>query len=219
MKEIDFIPEWYRADRKRKQRYVRQCVRVSIVLALMMLWSFIAGRHVERLHAEVTGIQTAFERGRVRIEQAQELEQQIAAMREKARMLTAIAPRTPVSSLMGEVSCLVGNNLILSRLSFQNEPLREDCPQGTSPSAAVVQAAASGKQRPAAIPSVPSRMKVVLTGIAAAPADAASLILALEQTDYFEQVAPVFTRAKKVKDADVTEFEIRCYVADYRIEK
>jgi hypothetical protein len=220
MKEIDFIPEWYKADRKRKQRYVRQYTWIGIVLAVMMVWSFIAGRHVERLHAEVDDIQIAFERGKTRVEQAQELQRQIADMKEKMQMLSVIAPRTPVSSLIGEVSYLAGSNIILSRLSFQNEPFQEDRPQGTLPSTAVVQVAASGKPgQAAAIPNTPSRTRVVLNGIAATPADAAALISVLEQTDYFEQVAPVFTRAKKVKDTEVTEFEIRCYVADYQVLK
>ena len=68
-------------------------------------------------------------------------------------------------------------------------------------------------------PKTPLRTKVSLTGIAARPADAALLIARLEQTDYFEQVTLVFSKPQKFKDNDVTEFEIRCFVADYRIRK
>ena len=58
---------------------------------------------------------------------------------------------------------------------------------------------------------------MVLTGIAAQPADAAALIARLEGTPYFEQVVLVFSKPKTVQQQDMTEFEIQCTVADYRI--
>ena len=66
------------------------------------------------------------------------------------------------------------------------------------------------------VPASPSHCKVVLTGIAARPADAALLIARLEKTEYFDHVLLVYSKPKKVKDKDVTEFEIRCFVADYQ---
>lgn len=220
MKEIDFIPEWYKAGRSRKRRYVHQCTWMGVLFMVMVTWSFIMGRHVEYVRAEVDSIQGVLEQGQVRVEQSLELERQVADIKEKLQMLSSVAPRTPVSALIGEVSYLAGGNVILNRLLFENEPLPENRPQGTMPSTAVVQTAGSEKKdKASSMPNAVSRMKVVMTGIAAMPSDAAALISALEQTDYFEQVAPVFTRAKKVKDLNVTEFEIRCYVADYRIEK
>ncbi|MHC4291421.1 MAG: PilN domain-containing protein, partial [Planctomycetota bacterium] len=84
---------------------------------------------------------------------------------------------------------------------------------------AVVQIGDLKQQQNPVIPSAPSRLKVTLTGIAATPADAAALIARLEQAEYFQQVGLVFSRPKKITDMDVTEFEIRVFVADYHIQK
>lgn len=218
MKEIDFIPEWYKADRRRRQRYIHQCTLLSIVFACMVVWSFVIGRHVSRVQAEMNSIQAAFEQGKVRIEQAHELERQIAAMEEKTRLLGHIAPRTKISALMGEISYLAGGNILLGRLCFQNEPLQS--PKSVlQSSGAVVQTSTALSSQSSEHLQMPFRTKITMTGIAVSGADAAGLISALEKSDYFEQVAPIFTRAKKMGDAEMIEFEIRCYVADYKIQE
>jgi len=101
MKEIDFIPEWYKADRRRRQRYIQQRTLLGIIFAVMVVWSFVMGQHVKRVQAEMNSVQTAFELGKARVEQVHELEQQIAVMEQKTQLLGYIAPRTKISALMG----------------------------------------------------------------------------------------------------------------------
>jgi hypothetical protein len=218
MKEIDFIPEWYKADQVRKRRYARQYTIIAVVFAAMMAWSFVVGRHVNRVGAEVEGIQTAFDKGRDKVYQAHLLQSEIAAMKQKAAVLDTLTSRTKVTAVLGELAYLVRENIVLNRLSFTNEPI-EELKKQTPASGAVVQIGGSKEQQSAVVPKTPSRVKVTISGIAARPADAASLIAALEQADYFQQVALIFSRPKKFMDKDVTEFEICCYVADYRIQK
>jgi hypothetical protein len=220
MKEIDFIPKWYKADRERKRRYVRHYSLMAVLFTLMVGWGVVINGHVARVSAEVEEIQTAFEKGRIRGEQAVHLTNQIAEMRQKTTLLDKIAPRTKMTAILGEVSYLIGENVILSKLSLQNELIQNPNGAEIAASAAVVRVGGSQKNNQDEVaPSSPSHCKVVLTGIAARPADAASLISRLEQTDYFNRVFLVYSKPKKVKDKDVTEFEIRCFVADYQYLK
>jgi len=217
MKEIDFIPQWYKAGRERKQRYIRQYALMAVMLTLMLGWGFVINGHVSCVSAEVEEIQTAFEKGRIRAEQATLLKNKIAEMKEKTTLLDKIASRTTTTAILGELSYLVGENVILSKLSLQNELIQNSERKNTFASAAIVHVGGSQKNdQDDVIPLTPSHCKVVLTGIAARPADAALLIARLEQTDYFDRVFLVYSKPKKVKDKDVTEFEIRCFVADYQ---
>ena len=218
MKEIDFIPEWHKADRIRKRRYSRQYILTAIVFATMVVWSFVVGHHVERVSAEVEEIQTVITRGNERVERALTLQSEIAEMEQKTKLLEKIVSRTKVTAILGELSYLIQENIILSKLSFTNEPIEEFEKKNRTPGA-VVQMGMTTKQQDAVVPEFPSRQKVTLAGIAARPADAAALIARLEQAEYFQQVALVFSKPKKIKDKDVTEFEISCYVADYQIQK
>jgi hypothetical protein len=217
MNEIDFIPQWYKAGRERKQRYIRQYTLMATLFTLMLGWGFVINGHISHVSAEVEEIQTAFEKGRARSEQASDLKARIAEMEEKTTLLDKIQSRTPMTAILGEVSYLIGENVILSALSLQNELIRDPGKKGAFASAAVVRVGGSQKDdQDDVVPVSPSHYKMVLTGIAARPADAALLIARLEQTEYFDGVFLVYSKPKKVKDKDVTEFEIRCFVADYQ---
>ncbi|MHC5101558.1 MAG: PilN domain-containing protein [Planctomycetota bacterium] len=217
MNEIDFIPQWYKAGRERKQRYIRQYTLMATLFTLMLGWGFVINGHVSHVKAEVQEIQTAFEKGRARSEQATDLQTRIAEMKDKKGLLDKIESRTQMTAILGEISYLIGKNVILSTLSLQNELIGDPGKKNAFASGAVVQVGGSQQDdQDDVVPASPSHYKVVLTGIAARPADAALLIARLEETEYFDGVFLVYSKPKKVKDEDVTEFEIRCFVADYQ---
>jgi hypothetical protein len=218
MKEIDFIPEWYKADQIRKRRYARQYTIIAVTVAVMMVWSFIVGRHVNRVSAEVQDITAAVAVNRDKVVQTQLLQSEIAEMKQKADMLDTINPRTNITAILGELAYLIQDEIILNRLSLTNEPV-EELKTVAPVSGAVVQVGGAKERQNAVVSETPSRVKVTLSGIAARPADAAALITSLEQADYFQEVALMFSRPQKFRDKDVTEFEMCCYVADYRIQK
>ena len=90
MKDIDFIPQWYKAGRERKQRYTRQYALMAVMSTLMIAWGFVINGHVSHVSAEVQEIETAFEKGRVRSEQATDLQTRIAEMEETKGLLDKI---------------------------------------------------------------------------------------------------------------------------------
>jgi hypothetical protein len=219
MKEIDFIPEWYKANRNRKKSYHRQYVLLGTLMAMMMIWSFVIGQYVEQVRADVEDIQSVFERGKMTIEQGMVLEAEIAMLQQQARILDATAPRTDMSSVIAELTWLIRGSVVLSKLSMINEVIEPKQADRLTSTGVVRIGASSGGNGAAEMSLSPTRTRVTLTGVALTGADAAALISALEESAYFEQVTPVFTKAVKVKDCDVTEFEIRMYVADYTIQK
>ncbi|MCE5186320.1 MAG: hypothetical protein LLF76_09370 [Planctomycetaceae bacterium] len=215
MKEIDFIPDWYRADQNRKRRYHYQYALLAILLTVLTAWNFVLGHHVQRVRAEADATQAIIEAARQRIDESLTLQNNIDEVSHKTSELEAVVPRTRTSAILAELSYVAGENIIFRDLKLQLEPVNA----GSAPSAVNAQAivkVASAETAQAAQP-VPVRIQVVLGGVAARPADAAALIYRLEQSAYFEQVVPAFTRAGKLGERDVTEFEIRCYVADYRL--
>jgi hypothetical protein len=217
MKEIDFIPQWYKAGRERQQRYKRQYVLMAVMLTVMVSWGFLINGHVSHVSAEVQEIQTALEKSRLRSEQATVLQTRIAEMKEQKSILDKIESRTKITAILGELSYLIGDNVILSSVSLEDELIENSETADAVVSAAVVQVSGAQKQdQDQVVPVSLTRCKVVLAGIAAQPSDAALLISRLEKSDYFDGILLVYSKPKKLKDQDVTEFEIRCFVADYQ---
>lgn len=217
MKEIDFIPEWYKANQNRRRRYHRQYVLMVSLLVMMMVWSFVVGEYVEQVSADVEAIQSIYDKGSLKVHEGTILEGEIAQLKYQTALVEAVAPRTDVSPILAELSWLIRGHVVLSGLSLKHEIIRESGEQSAS-QAGIVRVGRSS-QKAETIPGMtPTRMCITLTGITEKGADAALLISQLEESEYFDHVWPVYTKAAKVKGRDVTEFEIRCYLADYQIE-
>ena len=219
MKEIDFIPEWYKANQNRRKRYHRQYILLACLLAIMMVWSFVVGEHVKRVRADVDDIQSVFEKGKAKVDQGMMLESEIALLQHQVQILEAVSPRTNISAIIAELSWLVQDNIVLSKLSLTNEALELAEKKDAMPGGIVRIGSSSRQGEASAVSLAPTQTKLVLTGIASQGADAAMLISRLEESDYFQHVSPIYTKAKKIKDRDVIEFEIRMFVADYKIQQ
>ena len=219
MKEIDFIPEWYKASQNRMKRYHRQYILLASLLAIMMTWSFIIGGYIEKVRADVEGVQAVFEKGKEKVDEGLRLEFEIAWLNRQEKVLEAVTPRTALSCVIGELSYLIRDDIILSKVVMRNEAIQTSSSKQSAPTGSVVQiGSTSGGKDAGSFSLDPTRTKVILTGVAARPADAAMLISRLEQSDYFEQETLVYSKPKKIKEHDVTEFEIQCFVADYKIQ-
>lgn len=220
MKEIDFIPEWYKADRKRKRRYVRQSTLIGVAFVIMMIWGMVIDRYVVSVKADVQDIQDAFTKAQTRVQEAMELQGQIDTLEQKASWLDKLTLRTPMTAVLAEVSYLMHDKVILSDLSLKNEPIEELKENQTAAPGAVVQIGVPKEKNEDVVgPQIPTRVVMTLTGIASQPADAAVLIARLEDSPYFDSVTLVFSKPKDFKETEVTEFKIRSYVADYRIQE
>lgn len=216
MKELDFLPQWYRADRQRKQCRYRHYVLFALVVALVAGWSFIIGRSVSSLQAETRQVESILHEGQKTIQQALEMEMEIEHLSQQADILAALTPRTAISAVLGELSQRVSENIIFSRVLWVQEPLAD---KQTSASSAVRIGAAKPDESVSLLPDGPQGTRVTLTGIAAGGAEVAQLIDRLETSGYFKNVSPGFSRAKKIGDKEVAEFEITCRVADYEVQK
>lgn len=218
MKELDFLPQWYRADRSRKQRRRRYCVLFGLIAGLVGFWSFIVGQSVGGLKAQTQEMAATLEQGQQVIQMAMEMDEQIARLSRQTQMLESLTPRTSVSAVLGELSAMACDNVIFSRVTLTLEPIAEAVKPATT-TAGVVRLGAAKSEAASPLPSTPQRMRITLTGIAAGGADVARLIERLESSVYFENVAPGFSRAKKINDCEATEFEMICTIADYRVQK
>ena len=123
---------------------------------------------------------------------------------------------------------------MLQKVELLAEPFptakAEDQKRGAAPRSA------GKKETPAKkVPSRNTRFLMPLSGVAASPADAVNLARRLEESSYFQRVQPSYSNAKlpiaakspggaadrggpaKPQDSlDVTEFEMACYVANYK---
>ena len=131
----------------------------------MMVWSFVVGQYVKQIHADVEDIQSVFEKGKMKVNQAMSLESDIALLQQQMQLLGTATPRTNISPIIAELSWLIGDNIVLSKLSLKNEAIENPEKQASTP-AGIVRIGSSSQEKDTVLPG-PARTKITLTGIAA----------------------------------------------------
>jgi hypothetical protein len=211
MKEIDFIPEWYKSGRKRRVSYHRQYMMIGCLVVALLAWSYSAGSFLSAAKGAVEGARSLLQANEPLGREYAALKDEIKVLTERAEILDRIRTRTPLEAILGELSCLVSDRIVLSSLEFVSEPLR---PEAARTKNAVVIARRQEEEN-AALPASNNCTRIVLAGIAADASDAAALIAAMEKSIYFCRIIPGYSRNKDVRGYRATEFQITAHVADY----
>jgi hypothetical protein len=128
-----------------------------------------------------------------------------------------------LSIMLGEISFVVDKKISLGKLQLVAEKFgnKKGDRSGLLASDGTAGGGAGNKN---AMVFGDVRFKVVISGVAADAGDVAKLISRLEDSPYFQQVYPLFSKAKKVKvknesseqEYQLNEFEISCYLENYR---
>jgi len=220
MREIDFLPNWYTSGKRRQIGYRTQYVALVGVFVVMMVWNFVTTRSISKAAAELT-LQTAIQ---AEAESASRefaaIKSEVTRLQNKVKSTEEIDSKIDVTSVLAEMSFLVGEKIVLNKVEFCAEKFADKQGDRSDRGSAVrvARAESGGKDAPL-VGDV--RFKVVIGGVAADAGDVAALICELEDSPYFCQVYPSFSRNKKIRmgageDLQVSEFEIGCYLANYR---
>ncbi len=232
MKEIDFLPDWYKSSTRWQGSYCVQYAVLGVIFAMMIAWNFIATGSASKAASELArGRPKQVEAGSVSREFAG-LKSQLAGLRKRANVLREIDSKIDVSSVLAEISFLVGEKVVLSGVIFEAEKFSSQQPQKMQRVTSNRLSMIDGRYD---VPLGNVRFKVVISGLAADGSNVAEFVCKLEDSPYFCQVCPVFSRERKLKrqsDSRAerqtavrlinelgTEFEITSYLANYREEQ
>jgi hypothetical protein len=211
--ELDFIPQWYRAGRNRKLWHQRQYVMIGLAIAAIACGFMAAGRSLTLARADLSAMRSEFESGISKIQQFRELQTELSDLQKDVRTLEAISPRTPYTAALAELTHCIGANIVLGKLTIRAVPV-----ESASRDKAVKQKQNRVQLSGATAISTtlgPVQTELVLQGVALNGSTVAELIAALEQSEYFCRVIPGYSKNAKVRDFDVSEFEVRCVLADF----
>jgi hypothetical protein len=212
MTEIDFIPQWYQAGRNRRLWYQRQFFVICLAAGAVVLWCLAAGRGLTQAQADLSAAYSDFESGIGKIQQREELVNQYTQLQKQAAILDSVVPRTSYAAILAELSCCIGPEMVIKKLDIHSEAITPDAEK----------TAGKGKKLNSAAGKTAAKADVkqtciIMTGYAGDPKQVAVLISSLEQSAYFSRVIPTYSKNETVEGRDVTEFEIRCVLADYEL--
>jgi hypothetical protein len=213
MREIDFLPDWYKHGRVEQRKHREFYVAIGLIVLVMIVWSIFANGRVAVAKARNANLQNA------RLIQTQcqteydTAQNQLYQMQAKQRMLDSVKSNMVVSNILAEISHLLNGRVVLKKLEITAEPFPS---QGSAKSGIQVYSADSDKSKTF---DNKVRFKVTISGLAADAAQVAETINMLEISDYFFQVIPGFSRNILVEGRQVCEFELTCYLSNYILKQ
>jgi hypothetical protein len=212
MKDIDFIPDWYRTGRLRKVSYRRQYTMILCLFGVLAAWSFVSGLSVSRGRAEVNRREQTYQADESISARFEGFKKELAVLMDTKRVLNQVDPRADFSAALAELSHLAGQRIILRSLEVQSEKY---VPEKKEDKPSMMTLGSDNSESKSILPGADLRYRFKLSGIAADAADVPALISALETSSYFRQILPGFSKTIQIKEFSVTEFEVSCYLANY----
>lgn len=235
MKEIDFLPEWYKEGKRRRVHMRRQFIALTIIFLTMITYNLTSARKIacataglaqledQRLHAE--NVMHRFDM----------VNKELSEYRVEMDSLGRMDSRIDLAAVLAEASHIIGRHVVLSRVEFISEPVSPSDRAKPQSSSAVRAAGASTKT----VPLGNVRFRILLAGVAANQADVGELVLRLDRSSYFQQAHFSFARdstiqvpvsgpqpatsdgtskpsSRLTETFQVTEFEITCYLANFK---
>jgi hypothetical protein len=213
----------------------QQYIALAVVFLMMMTFNLTATYRAGRIAAGVARLDEQRMRADAVVHEFNRITKEINQLRERAGLIEQIDTKIDIAAILAEISHVVGKSIVLSRIDLVAEPFAASNSQGPQ-RGPLVRAAARASEPQREMPLGPARLRIVLAGVAAHPADAADLVCELSKSPYFRQVNPSFYRGTKIQrtpagavqspgnaggaktavSLDVTAFEITCYLANYR---
>lgn len=215
MKEIDFLPEWYRSGARRLSNYHTVYVATMGLFALMVALSFLTGRSLNTARAELEKIRELRRETSDSVHKYSQVSAAIEKLKRRRGILAQVDSHLLVSCVLGELGFLIDKSIVLNDLSIQAEPF-DNNDANKSGKSSQVSKARTGRGREALLVGA-VRYTVLLAGTAHDAGDVARLVQKLEESQYFCEVVPGVSRNKEEKPA--TDFRISCCIANFESQK
>ncbi len=235
MKELDFLPAWYKDEKYRQVRMRRQYVALAAVFLGMMTFNVTEIHRAGKAAAQAASLENQRVGAEAVIHEFDVLTKELDEVKTRAKLVEQMDSRVDIAALLAEMSRVIGASVVLRKLEILAEPLHQ--PEEMEPAkGSVVRLAgrATGPEKSPPLGRV--KFRIVLTGVAAHTADVPDLVCRLEASPYFQQVQPSFYGSVRVPSgakvapgpqgpaptvktecvSGVTEFEIVCYLANYK---
>jgi len=234
VKELDFLPEWYKDRRRCHCRMRKQYIALVAIFLMMMAFNLTATHRAARVAADLTRHEGRQKDAEAVVHEFDRVTKELNRLKTRASLVRRIDTRFDVAAILAEISHIVDESVALSRIALIAEPFSKP-DSNAQPKGGVVRTTGKGTGVQQDMPLGDAKLRIALAGVAVEPGHVTDLVCRLDESSYFQQVRPssygkTTIPADPAKPAqahaaaagasaseipDVTTFEITCYLANY----
>jgi Tfp pilus assembly protein PilN len=194
MRELEFLPPWYPALRRRRRFVTIQAWITGAFVLVLGLWMLLAERNVRAAEASLNGLQRQLAQTDDQLHRLSELQSLKQQMSQQAEVVSRLGPHLPVARLINILEAAMPDDMAILDLSAQSQ---EQTKQATALSAA------SGAQ------STVVRTTVIrLHGVAPTDVDLGNFLARLAGVPYFSDIAMAYSKDRVDNGHMMREFEV-----------
>jgi hypothetical protein len=205
VKDIDFLPIWYKNSRRQSLSYKWQYSIIAVVFVSMVCWSFWTGSMISASSANNDVLQEQMS------QDFNQLKSELKDLTEKSELIDKCKSKISLSAVLAEMSCVIDKNILLNKIQIIAQEYKDNF---SSKNARTIISRAAKEQN---LLDKDLILKVIINGLARDSENVADLICGLEDSEYFSKVFPSYTKSVTIKEKTLTDFEIECYICNYKI--
>lgn len=220
MRDVDFLPQWYKDKARRKRIAQGQYIALGIIFMIMIFSNAIASRRISRASADLTRSDT--ERGQAErfMVEFGRLNSRVSETRDAVTSVNRLKMELDVANVLSELSTVVSGEIVLQRVELLSRNPAEETITDETPQAPFGSDEADSSDG--------ERFSLRLMGFAHRAGQVAELIAELESSATFDDVNLVYSKASAEAPAGSPapstqvseqtsqkrfEFEVSCSVA------
>ncbi len=208
MKEIDFLPERIRQQRKRRRRLIRQSYVMLLCLVVLGVLMYAFGLRVEKARGKLQEL-----RGRSAAMDSQlalrdKLNEQLAEMMIKSRIEEQLGRRVGTLDVLAELQRVMPASLALTNMKMETVEMSVELTPAQRLNSSSMAMSRSGPVRNKTV----KRVRLVLTGMAPTDVDVANFIGQLAGSRLFEDVSMGYAKKVTFRNRRARKFQANCYL-------
>ena len=221
-----FFQTGTKTKRRQQVSYRTQYLALVGIFAIMLTSNFILGHSASMIQAKLSEYKAKSNEAINLLTEFGKVHSEISSLQKSAGLLNKIDSKINVGDVLAEISYLVGNKIAVNRMEFIAEKFENS---NVSNNTSAVRPAGTSANMSEEMLIGQVRFKIILSGVAGDSSEVGEFICRLEKSSYFSNVSPKFTRNKEIKigangrgsqqkqdDIHISEFEINCYLANYK---
>jgi len=194
MRELEFLPAWYPALRRKRRFVALQAWLACAILVVLGLWMLLAERNVRSAEASLANLQGQLAQTDDQLHRLSELQSLKDQMSQQAEVVSRLGPHVPIARLINVLEDAMPDDMAILDLSSQAQAQTK---QASSLSAA------TGSQ-----PVLVRTELVRLHGVAPSDVDLGNFLARLAGVSYFSDIAMTYSKDRVDSGRMMREFEV-----------
>lgn len=203
MKDINFLPERFITERKRRQRVAREVALIAVIIALMVVWYVSSRSDLQEIERFAIQRELQAQAVRQQVSEMAKLREQQRELTHQVRIQRELAQPLKVSEVIGTIGHLTPESVVMTQLGIEKV-----VPNPPKPSARSLRGSANRDKQAAAPKPKPAYLQIRIEGFAPDDSHIAEFVGGLSRHALFTNVKMLSSQTKRLDDVLAREFRL-----------